>query len=518
MGTDSKQVPEGNPAMNSMLQAIQLFGGLKTTEKVSGDTSAIDSVLSQLQGQDFSGLLQSVFQQAAAKTPQLTTALANASGARTGGNSPLAAALQQVLQAATVQGQAQIASQQAQNLQTQAALAGQKAQASHTVQRKSNTATANAQRMLGGLQLANSASKLFTKKSLYDNIAGVVSGNAGGSSVAPITSFGLGTTPAVPNWYATDINLFPQSATAGDVTSAMSSLDAIADGSSSNWLNFNPSFTPDVPTSGIDFNPELSLTPVTDTSSFGIGDYLNKSPDIGDMDLSFSSDAGASAASGATTASQGTAEGINAASAADSASESIPWGSYLRAASYLDSSKWERISNDFSQGGWNDKVGDIADIAAIYFPPAALIHPAADAVDVAMTTFDDDLHKGIKGIRKLPNDIWSNIDTVANQKYNLVDGFFGAGTTAKYQLPRPSDAIETGRSLFDPYKQLNTIGSFVDDFAHNPIGATEHLAENISDRFAEVDDAAQGIINGVGNGVSHVGNTIGDAIADVFGW
>ena len=165
---DAKYVSADNPAMNSMLQAIQLFGGLSDTKKTTSDVSSINSVLSQLQGQDFTKLLDTVFQQAAAKTPQLTTQLANATGARTGNNAPLAAALQQVLQAATTQGQAQIAQQQAQNLQTQAGLAQAKAQATQRTQVKSNTASGNAQKLMAGLQLGDKPSRLLPKKRLKE--------------------------------------------------------------------------------------------------------------------------------------------------------------------------------------------------------------------------------------------------------------------------------------------------------------------------------------------------------------
>ena len=502
---DAKYVSADNPAMNSMLQAIQLFGGLSDTKKTTSDVSSINSVLSQLQGQDFTKLLDTVFQQAAAKTPQLTTQLANATGARTGNNAPLAAALQQVLQAATTQGQAQIAQQQAQNLQTQAGLAQAKAQATQRTQVKSNTASGNAQKLMAGLQLGDKASRLLTKKSLYDNLQGVM-GSSGGAG--PVVQANMGSALSQPSLDITSGNLFPQT--------AQPTLDSViaSIGNGNTAVDFtNENTIPTLSYSGADAVGSTDLgTGVGNIAanadlgagSLNIDDYLNKSSDIGNMDLSFSSDAGASAASGASEAS----------TASTASSGSVPYGSYLRAASYLDSSKQKRISEDFAHGGWNDKIGDIGDAAAIYYWPLAAVHPFADAADSTLTTIDDDLHRGAKGLQHLPVDIADNVGSVMDRKYNLVDGILGSGTTANYNLPRPSDA----NPLSSTINGIEAAGSFVDDAIHNPGQALSYLSDRVSDRFAEVDDFAHGVIKGAGDAVSHVGNSIGDAIAHVFGW
>ena len=63
-----------------------LFGG-QTTTVSPGNIAPLEQVLAQLQGQDFTALLQSIFQQAAGQIPGLQAAYGNAMGARSGGNS-----------------------------------------------------------------------------------------------------------------------------------------------------------------------------------------------------------------------------------------------------------------------------------------------------------------------------------------------------------------------------------------------------------------------------------------------
>ena len=110
-----------------------LFGG--TTQTVSpGNIAQLEQVLAQLQGQDFTALLQSIFQQAAGQIPGLQAAYGNAMGARSGGNSAVQAALNELLKQTTLAGQQQIASQQAQNFQTQGQAAANIAQATRGTQ------------------------------------------------------------------------------------------------------------------------------------------------------------------------------------------------------------------------------------------------------------------------------------------------------------------------------------------------------------------------------------------------
>jgi len=110
-----------------------LFGG-QTTTTSPGNINPLQQVLAQLQGQDFNALLQSIFQQAGGQIPGLQAAYGNAMGARSGGNSAVQAALNELMKQTTLAGQGQIASQQAQNLQTQGQAAANIAQATRGTQ------------------------------------------------------------------------------------------------------------------------------------------------------------------------------------------------------------------------------------------------------------------------------------------------------------------------------------------------------------------------------------------------
>lgn len=110
-----------------------LFGGATTTTN-PGNINPLQQVLAGLQGQDFNALLQSVFQQAGGQIPGLQAAYSNAMGARSGGNSAVQAALNELLKQTALAGQQQIAQQQAQNFQTQGQAAANIAQATRGTQ------------------------------------------------------------------------------------------------------------------------------------------------------------------------------------------------------------------------------------------------------------------------------------------------------------------------------------------------------------------------------------------------
>lgn len=110
-----------------------LFGGATTTTN-PGNINPLQQVLAGLQGQDFNALLQSIFQQAGGQIPGLQAAYGNAVGARSGGNSAVQAALNELLKQTALAGQQQIAQQQAQNFQTQGQAAANIAQATRGTQ------------------------------------------------------------------------------------------------------------------------------------------------------------------------------------------------------------------------------------------------------------------------------------------------------------------------------------------------------------------------------------------------
>lgn len=116
MATQGDLAAEQNPAATALMTA--LFGGRQETTN-PGNIVPLETVLAQLQGQDFNALLQSIFQQAGGQIPGLQAAYGNAIGARSGGNSAVQAALNELLKQTTLAGQQQVVQQQGQNLQTQ---------------------------------------------------------------------------------------------------------------------------------------------------------------------------------------------------------------------------------------------------------------------------------------------------------------------------------------------------------------------------------------------------------------
>lgn len=131
---------------------LQTLGGTQQTTN-AGDTGPLRNVLAQLQAQDPNALLQSVFQQAGGQIPGLQQAYANAIGARSGGNSAVQAALNELLKQTTIAGQAQVVQQQQQNLATQQQAAANIANATRGTKATSGTNLGASAKMLGVLQL-----------------------------------------------------------------------------------------------------------------------------------------------------------------------------------------------------------------------------------------------------------------------------------------------------------------------------------------------------------------------------
>lgn len=112
----------------------QIFGNKQTTTGNPGDTSALQALISQLQGADYSKTLEALFQQAGGAIPGMQAAFSNAVGARSGGNSAVQAALSQLMQQTVLAGQKQVADQQLQNQQIQAQAGGAIASATKNTQ------------------------------------------------------------------------------------------------------------------------------------------------------------------------------------------------------------------------------------------------------------------------------------------------------------------------------------------------------------------------------------------------
>lgn len=148
---------------------LQTLGGTRTTTS-AGDTGALQSVLAQLQGQDYTALLQGIFQQAAGQIPGLQAAYGNAVGARSGGNSAVQAALQALLQQTTLAAQQQIATQQNQNLQTQTQAASGIANATRGTTQRQGTDLGGAAKSLAVLQLLSKLGQTDTGKQVFGDL------------------------------------------------------------------------------------------------------------------------------------------------------------------------------------------------------------------------------------------------------------------------------------------------------------------------------------------------------------
>lgn len=154
-------------------------GGGQTTGTTPTNTAPLQGVLGSLQGIDYNALLQGIFQQAAGQIPGMQAATGRAVGARSSGNAPMQAALQELLKQTTLAGQQQIATQQNQNLATQT----QAATALRGTQQKT---TQNSQlgQLAGIIGLAQAATKLGGYKTVQDML-GAVTGTGAGQAPAP---------------------------------------------------------------------------------------------------------------------------------------------------------------------------------------------------------------------------------------------------------------------------------------------------------------------------------------------
>lgn len=157
-----------------ILGLLQLLGGQKGSTTSSADTSALQSVLAQLQaaGQDPSALLASIFQQAQGALPGLQQKMSSASGARVSGNSGVSGILQQLLKDTTLAAQKQFADQQNQNLATQANVAGGIARSTQSTKTTQGTNLGQLGTILGVAQLASKLGDVDKIKNLFSGTSG----------------------------------------------------------------------------------------------------------------------------------------------------------------------------------------------------------------------------------------------------------------------------------------------------------------------------------------------------------
>lgn len=164
-----------------------LFGQQQTVTN-SANIAPLQQLLGQLQGADYSQMLNSIFMQAGGAIPGLQAAYTNAVGARSGNNSAVQANLERLLQQTSMLAQQKLAEQQLQNQQIQANVGGNIAQA--TASQKTAT-PGKAGELAGVLALAQGALKLTGSKDLEElwkkmggSSAGVAGGTAGATTAA----------------------------------------------------------------------------------------------------------------------------------------------------------------------------------------------------------------------------------------------------------------------------------------------------------------------------------------------
>jgi hypothetical protein len=186
---DPKRVDSGG-GVNAVADLLALFGGKQQTTQNTADISGLQALQGELGGQDFSGLLASIFQQAAGQTPGLQARMSNAVGARTGGNGAVNAALQKLLQDTTIKAQGQLVQQQMANQQLRGDVAGKIAQGTSGSKTDSGINMKNAATGLGGLQAIGTALKSDLGKKATSGIGSLL--GFGGDSAASVGSTASG--------------------------------------------------------------------------------------------------------------------------------------------------------------------------------------------------------------------------------------------------------------------------------------------------------------------------------------
>jgi type VI protein secretion system component VasK len=174
------------PAVN-LLEALLTAGGTQGATSGSsnpGDITALQQVLAQLQGADYSAMLQSIFQRAGQQIPSLMGAYTSAVGARSSKNSAVEQALAKLLQETTLLGQDQLAKQQLQNQQVQTNAGTSIAQATKGTQTSQKTEQ--------GLNIGNTAKMLAIAQLLAKT--GLLKGVTGATTGAPAVA-----APAAPS-------------------------------------------------------------------------------------------------------------------------------------------------------------------------------------------------------------------------------------------------------------------------------------------------------------------------------
>lgn len=202
---DKVAVPSADQALAGILQ---LLGGSKRTTN-PGDITALQNSIAGLQNLDYAGMLQQIFQQASGQIPGIQVALGNATGTRSGNNSAVAAALQQLLKQTTVAAQDKIANQQLANQQAQIQAGSSIATATRGTTEKSG---ANLQQAAGLIALLTGVNKLMGTNSVQGTfeklgLMGSSDGKSGAVSAPAVPAQAPAQVPAMSMAATTPFNL-----------------------------------------------------------------------------------------------------------------------------------------------------------------------------------------------------------------------------------------------------------------------------------------------------------------------
>lgn len=198
MSTLPTKVAVPTDPMAGIASLLTTLGGTKTTTN-AGETDVLRSAVADLKGTDYEALLTSIFQKAAGEIPGIQHAFGNAVGARSGSNSAVAAALQQLLKDTTVGAQGQIATQKLNNSNLQINAGNSIAQATKGTTQQSGTNVGQAAKTMAVLQMLSKAANMtgLDKKlgSLFSESA-ATPGSPLTSAYAPVASPWADVSPA----------------------------------------------------------------------------------------------------------------------------------------------------------------------------------------------------------------------------------------------------------------------------------------------------------------------------------
>jgi len=187
MATDVVRAPDQLATLQTLLTL--LTGGGEQIITNPGDVRPLHQVIAQMQADDPAALLQSIFQRAGGAIPGLVQTHANAVGARTGNNSAVAAALEQLLKDTTIAAQNQLVQQQTQRRAIQQQAAANIAQATRDTRRTKQPDTITGSPigdLLGMVAVARAARGLTGDRTVGDML-GRLTGVTTPAHTAPAT-------------------------------------------------------------------------------------------------------------------------------------------------------------------------------------------------------------------------------------------------------------------------------------------------------------------------------------------